>query len=91
MKEERERRKGMEKDLYIYIYIILKKSRDAHVIRLSVWGIMELREERVELWGRGRGRNNARSWRRDKNSFPFLCTLENGHLKLCGWSVPEED
>lgn len=45
----------------------------------------------LRIGERKRERNNARSWRRGKNSFPFLCTLENRHLKLCGWSAPERD
>lgn len=70
-----------------------KKKAEMVVSSGGVWrdyGV-ERGKRGIEDGGRGRGRNNARSWRRDKNSFPFLCTLENGHLKLCGWSVPEGD
>lgn len=64
-----------------------KKRSDGYVMGYE--GIMELRV--TGIGERKRERNNARSWRRGKNSFPFLCTLENRHLKLCGWSAPERD
>lgn len=54
---------------------------------------MELREERGEL---RMGEEEEGQIMLDRGEgikivFLFLCTRENGHLKLCGWRVPEGD
>lgn len=69
-----------------------KKKKTPWWLRHGVWRDYGAESQgELRIGERKRERNNARSWRRGKNSFPFLCTLENRHLKLCGWSAPERD
>lgn len=70
------------------------KSKDDSVIRPSMGGgggDYRVENGEREIEERGEGEIILDSGEGIKIVFPFLCTLENGHLKLCGWSVPEGD